>query len=106
MVLSGQTPLQGAEPSTTTEIMIGHSKLQANLSGKDILPRQPELLAYIGAAAKAVSGYYGAFPTPQLQIFVKPMTKNNERIFGWVMRGEEVHLEVGSQVSLETIKNN
>jgi hypothetical protein len=63
----GQTPTRDGEH----RLAIGASQLRVRLDPKAFAGREAPLLGWIERCARAVAGYYGAFPVPQLTIEVR-----------------------------------
>jgi hypothetical protein len=71
-----EQPALAAEPAAPARdgdpvVSIGASQLRVHLEPNDFAGREAAVLGWIERCARAVAGYYGAFPVPQLTIEVR-----------------------------------
>ena len=95
LVLGACSPAVGAPRSTA--LTVGGGEIEVEFDGGHLDAPRAELMAWITAAAKAVSGYFGRFPVAHYRIVIEPVPGRTGVLSGttWAPGGARSRILVG-----------
>ena len=90
-------PLSGSANLSPTAIKIGDSTVEVEVAPGDLDLPAPKLIAWVSAAGKAVTYYYGRFPVPEARVLIVPVEDREGVLNGtsWGTRPAFTRIYVG-----------
>jgi hypothetical protein len=101
-------PLSGSASLSATAIKIDDSTVEVEVAPGDLDLPVPKLIAWVSAAAEAVTCYYGHFPVHEARVLIVPVEDREGVLNGtsWGTRPAFTRIYVGQLTDDDELKNN